>query len=242
MSDFYQNAVNKFKGSPTSVIMFIAALVMFLIGVNHFIEDTYSSYFGLLNLEARYQLNVQIFDWSYWTMSLAPQIASIVFFYLYLANGGGKWLALAAAAQLMDFFADAWYRGNGSLLANGEVFFISSALTFIYFSVGSEMFISVGGGLILKMLAPALSAWKIEMKNIGLASTGQYSGGGGNGGRTKGDEPFVAPKSEYKPQHRPKHAGGHYGDERRAGQQNRPASLQALEAYKQMKEDGELDQ
>lgn len=181
MTDFYQNTVNKFKGSPSSVVLFIGALVMFVIGVNHFVEDTYSSYYGLLNLEARYNLNVQIFDWSYWTMSLAPQVASVVFFYLYLADKGRKWLVLSAAAQLMDFFADAWYRGNGLLLENLGVFTISSALTFIYFSVGSEVFISVGGGLILKMLAPALSAWKTEMRNISMASRGQYGGGGGGG-------------------------------------------------------------
>jgi len=175
MSDFYQNVVSKYKGSPASVVLFVLALAMFAIGVNHFVEDTYSSYYGLLNLEARYSLNVQIFKWSYATMSLAPQVASIVFFYLYLADRGKKWLGLSFLSQCMDFFADAWYRGNGLLLEDSGVFFISSALTFIYFSVGSEMFVTVGGGLLLKMIAPALAAWKAEMKNISLAS----KGGGG---------------------------------------------------------------
>lgn len=236
--DFYQNTVNKFKGSPTSVVLFIAALVMFVIGVNHFIEDTYSSYFGLLNLENRYHLNVQIFDWSYWTMSLAPQVASVVFFYLYLADKGGKWLWLSIASQVMDFFADAWYRGNGSLLMDGEVFVISSALTFIYFSVGSELFISIGGGLLLKMIAPALSAWKVEMKNIGLASRGQYGGGGGGG--------------DHHPKHQNNHKGGgqarreeltkmYHGPDRR-NDKPKPPNLQALEAYREMKENGELDE
>jgi hypothetical protein len=220
MSDFYQNTVNKYKGSPSSVVLFIGALVMFVIGVNHFVEDTYSSYFGLLNLEETYKLNVQIFDWSYWTMSLAPQVASVVFFYLYLADRGKKWLLLSLLSQLMDFFADAWYRGNGLLLENLGVFAISSSLTFIYFSVGSEMFISVGGGLILKMLAPALSAWKTEMKNIGMAARGQYGGGGGDKSKSNG------------------HGGGnhqennnkHKGSERRAElESSRHASMPMME-------------
>lgn len=176
MTDFYQGVVNKYKGSPASVVLFICSLAMFVIGVNHFVEDTYSSFYGLRNLESMYGLNVQIFNWSYATMSLAPQIASMVFFYMYLADTSKKWcLGLSFVSQLMDFFADAWYRGNGLLLENLPVFLISSALTFIYFSIGSELFISVGGGMVLKMLAPALAAWKAEWKNIGLAARGQYN-------------------------------------------------------------------
>lgn len=210
MSDIYQSVANKYKGSPSAVVLFILAFIMFVLGINHFVEDTYSSYYGLKALESAYGLRVQIFDWTYWTMSLAPQIASMVFFYMYLSDTTQrKFLYLTLGAQAMDFFADSWYRSGGNLFGGVEVFSIASLLTFIYFSVGSEFFLSVGGGILMKLSAPALATWKITLMNLQAANRGQYSGERGdnnnnNKGNNKGsDKPFIAPKSEYKAQHRP---------------------------------------
>lgn len=176
MSDIFQNAADKYKGSPAVVILFVLSVVMFLIGANHFVEDTYSSKLGLEQLQNAYSLQIQIFDWSYWTMSLAPQIASMVFFYLFLSNTSKKtYFLLALGSQLMDFFADSWYRSNGNLFDNLGVFVISALLTFVYYSVGSEFFLSVGLGLILKLFAPALQTWNVAMKNIKDAGKGGLS-------------------------------------------------------------------
>jgi hypothetical protein len=198
MTDMYQSVVDKYKGSPSVVMLFLLSVAMLVIGINHFVEDTYSSYYGLKNLEAAYGLNVQIFDWSYWTMSLAPQIASMVFFYMYLSNTSVKWtLGLSFASQAMDFFADSWYRSNGHLFGGFEVFSISAVLTFIYFSIGSEFFVTVGGGLVLKLFAPALATWKAAMDNIRKARRGEYGGGG-----SRSSEPRPEPSSEQHSQPR----------------------------------------
>lgn len=183
MGDIYQSTLNKYKGSPSAVILFIAAFLMFVIGMNHFIEDTNSSKLGLEGIERAYQLNVQIFQWSYWTMSLAPQIASIVFMYMYLSDTSKKgYLGLSAGFQIIDFMADSWYRSNGNLFHNAGATVISGILTFIYFSVGSEFFIATGGGLLLKLTAPALATWKQAWRDISAASNGRYGGGGSGGG------------------------------------------------------------
>lgn len=175
MSDLYQAAVDKYKGSPSIIILFVLSFIMLILGCNHFIEDTYSSKIGLENLEKAYNLNVQIFSWSYWTMSLAPQIASMVFSYLYLADTRKKWaLWVALGSQGMDFFADSWYRSNGQLFQTWQVAGVSTLITFIYFSIGSEFFISVGGGLVIKMLAPFIQTWKMSAQSIQSASKGNY--------------------------------------------------------------------
>lgn len=157
------------------VVLFLLSVTMFAIGVNHFAEDTYSSKIGLESLQTAYQLNIQIFSWSYWTMSLAPQVASMVFFYMFLSDTSKKWsLVICLGAQVMDFFADSWYRSDGRLFDNTGVFIISGLLTFVYYSIGSEFFVTVGGGLILKLFAPALHTWKVAMENIEKASKGDY--------------------------------------------------------------------
>jgi hypothetical protein len=176
MSDIYQSVYNKYKGSPSAVMLFVGAFIMFVIGINHFVEDTNSSKLGLESLERAYNLNVQIFEWSYWTMSIAPQIASIVFAYMWLSDTSKKGYGfLALGFQAMDFFADSWYRSNGNLFEDRGVTIISGILTFVYFSIGSEFFMTVGGGLLLKLSAPALATWKQTWSALKSANKGQYS-------------------------------------------------------------------
>jgi hypothetical protein len=175
MSDLYESALGKYRGSPSMIILFVLALAMFVLGANHFIEDTYSSKYGLENLEQVYRLNIQIFDWTYWTMSLAPQVASMVFAYLYLSDTRKKWaLGVSLSSQFMDFFADSWYRSNGQLFDSSGILIVSALLTFVYFSIGSEFFLTVGGGLIIKLFAPALHTWRVAVKNVKDAAKAEY--------------------------------------------------------------------
>lgn len=76
----------------------------------------------------------------------------------------------------MDFFADSWYRSNSSLFSGGpEVFIYSTLLTLIYYSMGSELFLTVGLGIMIKMVAPALQTWKSTWQSVESASRGNYS-------------------------------------------------------------------
>jgi len=167
MSDIFDVVAAKYKNSPSAIVLFIASLAMLIIGINHFAEDTYSSYLGLKAVEESFSMNVQIFDWTYWTMSVAPQIASVVFFYVYLANTDKRWaLWVSITTQAVDFLADVWYRSNGIVFSDTKVTVVSFLLTFSYFTLGSEAFISFGAGLCLKLFVPAMYSWKYFKKEV----------------------------------------------------------------------------
>jgi hypothetical protein len=156
MPDMFESVKNKWKDSPSILVLYFLAWVMFIIGINHFIEDTWSSYLGLIDLEKYFQMNVQIFDWTYWTMSIAPQVAGMVFFYIYLSDTKKLWALWASGgSQLIDLSADVWYRSNGQAFSNAGATVGSILLTFIFFTIGCEAFISIGAGLILRLSKPA---------------------------------------------------------------------------------------
>lgn len=167
MTDMFENVASKFRNSPSALVLFIAAFAMLAVGINHFVEDVYSSYAGLIAIEQHFNMNVQVFDWTYWTMSIAPQLASIVYFYIYLANTDKKWaLWVSVLSQSVDFLSDLWYRSNGSAFTNWGATGASALVTFAFFTMGSEVFITVGSGLCLKLAAPALHAWRYYRKEV----------------------------------------------------------------------------
>lgn len=199
--NIYENVANKYKNSPALVMLFIASFVMLSIGIWLFIEDTVSSKLGLEQLQAAYGMNIQIFSQSYWIMSLAPQVASIVFFYLYLSSGEKKWAVFAFISQFADFMADQWYRSNGQMFNDPVVFAISGLLTFFYFSVGSEVFITVGFGLVLWLWNPAVRNFKmaLDATRATYKPSGKGGGGGGGGGGSTLHKPSAGPKPSYRP-------------------------------------------
>ena len=174
MTDIFESVATKYRNTPSVIVLFLASVLMLIIGTNHFLEDTYSSYLGLKGIELVFNMNVQIFDWTYWTMSLAPQIASIVFFYMYLADTNKKWAFwVSIVCQAIDFLADVWYRSNGAVFQNVPVTIVSFLLTFGYFTLGSEIFLTVGAGLVIKLFAPAIFSWKSFKREISKAK-GQF--------------------------------------------------------------------
>lgn len=164
-NNIYELVARRYEKNPIAILLFIASFLMLGIGLWLFVEDTYSSKIALENIQQQFGVRVQIFDFTYWIMSLAPQIASIIFAYMYMSNRKEhKWGLFALIAQAADFAADMWFRGNGQLLNDPKVFLISGLMTLLYFSIGSEFFISIGFGLCIKLFNPALrnfqQAWR----------------------------------------------------------------------------------
>lgn len=161
MSDIFESVAVKYKNSPSAPVLFVVSFVMFVVGCVHFTEDVFSSYKGLISLEQHFQMQIQIFDITYWTMSISAQVASVVYFYIYLADTTKKWASwVAFFCQLIDFLADLWYRSNGAAFTKPDVTIASAAITLAFFTLGSEVFMTMGAGLCLKLAAPALHAWK----------------------------------------------------------------------------------
>lgn len=198
MADMYSNVASKYRNSPAVVFLFIASLAMLGIGIWLFSEDTYSSKLGLEQLTT-FGINVQIFEFTYWVMSVAPQIASIVFFYIYLSDTSKKWaLAASIVCQGADFFADAWYRSDQKLFSDPKATAISIIITGAYFSIGSEVFISVGFGLVLNLFAPALQIIRSTYNDVRMAYNRQYRPSNNNNNRdyrpsNNDRSPFIPP-------------------------------------------------
>lgn len=151
-----------FSKSYMAILVFLLSLGMLAIGINHFVEDTYSSFIGIGMLESEFGLKPVSWEFTRWTMSLAPQVAQIIFFYLFLLNKRkNRWAFwIAFGFFFMDFFADVWYRSDGQIFSSLPAFTISFLMTIIYFTFGSEMFISIGFGLSLAMLKPFINQFK----------------------------------------------------------------------------------
>lgn len=162
-TNIFTEVAHKIKNNKIVILFFLASVAMLASGINHFIEDTISSLYGIQELEATFGVIPATYQITYWTMSLAPQLAQVVFAYLYMVDGRkNKWaLWMTIAALVVDFVADAWYRSNQQLLERPGVFIVASVLTLVYFTIGSEVFITVGGGLTLELLGPALHQFAV---------------------------------------------------------------------------------
>lgn len=193
MAQTAQNVFRKIEewaSGPFIIWVFFAACFLWGIGANHFVEDTYSSYLGLQDIESIYGLVPATWEFTYWTMSLAPQIGQIMFGYLYLSDTkSNKWAALVTAALfLMDFGADVYHRSgcgyvidqvtsdpnwSRGIIDCGLGFNAKTAwaagLTLVYFTFGSETFLTVSTGVILTTFPKAVIAGKKVAHDISNA-------------------------------------------------------------------------
>ena len=160
----YMRNNKMFSESYLAILIFLSALAMLLIGINHFVEDTYSSYMGLQMLEKELGLIPASWTLTYWTMSIAPQIAQIIFAYMFMSDTKKfKWAFWGAILFFfVDFAADIWYRGDARIFHDWKVFFATLLLTTVYFTIGSEIFMSAGFGITMTMLKPFI----IQMKSV----------------------------------------------------------------------------
>lgn len=184
MANIFETAAAKIRQTKIVIWIFFAATGMMLIGANHFWEDTLSSLYGLKMIEEAFGMRPVTYDITYWTMAFAPQVAQVIFFYLFMNNSKtNRWaLIVALFALFVDFFADTWYRSDGSVFSHPANFFTSVSLTFVYFTVGSELFITVGLGLFMELLGPALNQVIIFWNDFVDAITPNSGGSGRPGG------------------------------------------------------------
>lgn len=166
MSNLFQSLSKNIRGSSFVVWITILAFLATFIGLVHFVEDTYSSFVGLNQLESAFGLKPANYAITYFTMSIAPQVGQIIFGYMWLMDRKKNWWAGLVAVGFfgVDFVADLQYRSNGLLfpvdgsttMDHIEAVSLSAFLTFGYFTVGSELFITAGAGLILELFNDAV--------------------------------------------------------------------------------------
>ncbi len=162
--------VEEWAEGPFIFWVFIAACFTWGIGANHFMEDTYSSFLGIQEVEIIYDLIPATWALTYWTMSLAPQFGQIIFTYLYLSDTRQNSWALWVSGGLfvMDFVADLYHRSHGNVNLDTRTAF-AAGFTLVYFTFGSEVFITVSTGIILTTFPKAVIAFKKMWHDINIA-------------------------------------------------------------------------
>lgn len=170
MTNIFRNATRPLHDSPLIVAIFMTALAAFLIGLVHLVEDTISSFYGYQELVAVFGIVPVSFAATWVTLSVAPQIGTIVSGYMYMSDTTEKkWLMAVIFFFSIDFISDLWHRSNDGLIvtnfidamnyaATGQGVAIelapatgalvaASAFTFFAYTVGAEFFIVVGTGI-----------------------------------------------------------------------------------------------
>lgn len=174
MSNLFDQFAGKMRGSPFVIWVVGLTMVMFLIGINFFVEDTISSRNGISQLETVFSVKPVNFPITYISLSIAPQVAQVVLFYLYLTdNRKNRWAVLVAGLFfVLDFISDLQDRSNGHFLPmNGGINLdtqtaVSAGFTLLAYTVASEMFLSVSVGLFLVLFADAITQYAILVVQI----------------------------------------------------------------------------
>jgi len=177
MANLFEAVADRIRNSYIVIWIFFLSVAMLLIGLNHFAEDTYSSYMGIQWLQESFGLIPASWDLTYWTMSVAPQVAQVIFGYMFIVDmKNNRWAFWAGlVAFLIDFGTDIWYRSNQGLFTSPATFLVTCAITFAYFTIGSEGFVTVGLGLVIQLLGPFIVQTRKLFEAIGDAITDPVS-------------------------------------------------------------------
>ena len=190
---------SKVRGGPMSFSMFGIALVAFVIGFSLSLEDWMSSYEGLLFLEQAFGVRTVSWEWMRLVMAITPWVGQIVFLGLWSLDTSRKW-ALAAAILwfVLDFISDVQFRSDamlfpldGSGMKLNRTVLVSALLTFIYFTIGAELFITASSAMVVTLFPDAIKEFAKLRASITVAfrdaekilrDAGKPGGGGNSGG------------------------------------------------------------
>lgn len=168
MANLFESVAGRLRGSSIVIWVFLASCMMLIIGLNNFLEDTLSSYYGVQMIEKGLNMTPASYPLTYWLMAIAPQVGLIVFFYLFLSETNeNRWAFYASMGCFaIDFTTDIWYRSNGHLFSSWTVFVASGLLTFVYYTVGAQVFVTLGMGMALELFPYFIIQWKTVLNNI----------------------------------------------------------------------------
>lgn len=162
MSNMFDKTRQKWAGSPYVIWVFTVGLMLLLIGIVLFVEDMMSSLQGIQQLEVVYNIdpvNIQI---TYFAIALSSQVAQIAFMFLFLIDTKkNRWsLGIVAFFFIIDLISDVQDRSGSWLFSPSGINLdsrtgVATLLSLVFFTVGSELFISTGFGLAISLFQPA---------------------------------------------------------------------------------------
>ena len=152
------------RGGPLALYLFIMAVFAFIIGCILSIEDFMSSYYGLQMLEQAFGIQASTWSWVLVVMAATPWVGQIIFFGLWTLDTSRRWAFVAATIWFsLDFISDVQMRSagtfiplDGSGIQYDSTVIVASLLTFLFFTVGAELFITAGTAMILALFGDAV--------------------------------------------------------------------------------------
>jgi len=160
--NMFDKTKQKWGNSAYVMWVFAVGVMMLIIGIVLFIEDTMSSLQGIQQLETVYGIDPVNIPAAYYAVALAPQIAQIAFMMLFVSDTKkNRWaLIVLLIAFAIDFLADVQDRSASWLFSASGVNMdarvgVAAVLSLIFFTAGSELFISTGLGLVLALYQSA---------------------------------------------------------------------------------------
>ncbi len=187
---------SKVRGGPMSFSMFGIAVVAFAIGFSLSLEDWMSSYEGLIYLEQAFGVRTVSWEWMRLVMAITPWVGQIVFLGLWSLDTSRKWALVAAIMWfVLDFISDVQFRSDamlfpldGSGMKLNRTVLVSALLTFIYFTIGAELFITASSAMVVTLFPDAIKEFAKLRASITVAfrdaekilrDAGKPAGGGG---------------------------------------------------------------
>jgi hypothetical protein len=192
MTNVFRRVTSGLHDSPLIIAIFLTAFVGFLIGLNLMVEDVTSSYLGYQQLVAHYGVVPAIYAVTWIALSLAPSVGILLFGYMYMQDTTQtKYRTIAIGLFILDFSSDLWHRSNDGRLIFAAIdslnyamfgtgnyvalsdglggLFVSSMFTFLAFTIGAEIFVIVGVGVMGESYVPFF-------RQIGLLRAGVQRG------------------------------------------------------------------
>lgn len=159
-----QRLNDKVRNSPAVIMVALVALLVLLVGLIHFAEDTHSSYDGIIQIERYFGITPALFQIVYITASITPQLGQVIFGYIYLASPSReRWaLYLASAFFLIDLISDVQAHSGNQLFPAPGVdrswmgLAVTTLMTLMYYTIGSELFISAGIAIFTEVFVDAV--------------------------------------------------------------------------------------
>lgn len=149
--------VRDLQPGPFVIIILLVSIAAMIAGIVLLREDIQTSRMGYMALEQEYGFAERVYPETYFAMSIVPTIVTIMASYMFLTDF--KKYKLAAIIWiiffLMDVASDVYHVTNGRLDL-GERTGVAMLITVLFFSIGSEFLISVGGGQFLASLPKSI--------------------------------------------------------------------------------------
>jgi len=189
--NFFADTAKMVRKSGMVIVVWLAALVIAIIGGVYFVEDYQTSVRGYEMLPTKHQ-----YPWIIWIGALTPQAGQVFFAYLGADDEKRWWAWLATAALfLVDSGTDVLFKyipGTDWSLA------ATTADVLIMYTLCSEAFLVLGMGMVIELLPDAVRAAR-ELKHRLSTSHGGLGGAWGMLGSQPPPSPSNRPGRASRP-------------------------------------------